>query len=102
MLNGNGNWFDITRVADRRDRRKIGAHRQHVVVGHFGVGRIRHRRIKPLAVVTPAVVQRRDEFIIGQLPMPVSRSGVMFGATSLPNGVCSASPPANGCPPGAV
>ena len=31
-------------------------------------------------------------------PMPVSRSGVMFGATMLPNGVSMARPPANGLP----
>jgi len=34
--------------------------------------------------------------------MPVSSSGVIFGATSTPNGVCSGSPPANGSPPGLV
>ena len=34
--------------------------------------------------------------------MPVASSGVMFGVMIAPNGVCSARPPANGLPPGAV
>src|SRR5262249_23755675 len=37
-----------------------------------------------------------------QLPIPVAISGVMFGPSSVPNGVSSAAPPANGLPPGAV
>src|SRR6516225_9845885 len=37
-----------------------------------------------------------------QLPIPVATSGVIFGPSSVPNGVSSAAPPANGLPPGTV
>jgi hypothetical protein len=35
-----------------------------------------------------------------QPPIPVATSGVMFGASSVPNGVSRAPPPAYGLPPG--
>ena len=35
-------------------------------------------------------------------PIPAFGSGVMFGATRVPNGVCNVTPPAYGLPPGLV
>ena len=84
-------------IADRLHRVEIGADREHVVARHLGVGVVRHRRIEPrtVAVRCPCGPPCRTASSV-QAPIPVSRSGVMFGATILPNGVSIGRPPAKG------
>ncbi len=73
-------------VVDWGNRRKISAQSQHIVVCHLGVRWIGHCRIEARTVVPRPSCRAAMNSSFVQLPMLVSRSGVMLGATSAPNG----------------
>jgi hypothetical protein len=56
--------------AHRRQAEQIGFYCQCVVVGHIGVGRKRHRRIKPRAVVADAAMNRVEKILIAVIADP--------------------------------
>ena len=65
MLKGNGSVFDLTGLMHRLDRLQVSADRQHVVARHLGVGRERHRGVKPAAVRPHAFAHRGVELLVG-------------------------------------
>src|SRR5262249_50000341 len=88
-------------VAHRVERAEIGPDRGCVLARDLrrDTAIAGYRRTPFLPMPSCRVRQKSSS---DQLPIPVATSGVMFGPSSVPNGVSSAAPPANGLPPGAV
>ena len=61
--------------AHRRQAEQIGLDRQRIRVGHVGIGRKRHRRIKPRAIAARAAMNRVQKILIAV----IADAGLLVG-----------------------
>ncbi len=64
-----------SRRAHRRQAEQIGLDRQSIRIGHVGIGRKRHRRIKPRAIAADAAMDRVEKILVAV----IADAGLLVG-----------------------